>query len=144
MSEPKLEIYYHTFQDSRLEDAFQQNYVLVGTNTRDIKASMFLAEADLYSEEGVFSGKFTSCLNICEYPIEKVPPNFSLLRQRTFNLFLLEGNISGMVIQNNLDKLGNITFTPVYQSGIYYGKNILVNSFLINSNTIKITVFIFN
>ena len=144
MSEPKLEIYYHTFKDSRLEDAFQQNYVLVGENIRDIKPSMFLGEADLYSQEGVFSGKFMTCINACEYPIDKVPKNLSLLRQRTFNLFLSEGNISGMVIQNNPDKAGNITFTPIYQSGIYYGKNIQVNFFLLDSNTVKITIFIFN
>ena len=49
-----------------------------------------------------------------------------------------------MVVQNNRDPTFNFTFTPVYQSGVYYDKNIKVNVLFLDVDTIKITIFIFN
>lgn len=136
MSTPEIEIYYHSRKDFKFDDTLSQVYVPLSGTLNTGKTS--LKDADLYSQDGVLTGKLFQVENILNYNIKT---EFDTLVQSTNNYILQRGNLSGTV--SVLSFKDDIVFTPTFKTGYYYDKKVTIHATWVDDyNTRKTTIYI--
>jgi hypothetical protein len=131
-----VEVYYYPDEDYKNTDTFAISYTPLDDNSKNT-ASTTLREADLYTESGIIDGKLLVTRTRYDYNNTSI---YSTLTQLTISIFVSKGNLSGIVSYEDGNN-NNYFFTPSYQSGFYFGKNVLIQ--IEDNNGIrKITLFI--
>ena len=138
----EVQVYYYSKSEAILST---QKIDFIGTpeNSKNLTSYMTSRGANLYTESGIYFGKITSnsSWHIFNYESED-----QSIRDASSSIKTDKGILYGMwSVDNPKNFTGDniLTIKPGYQSGYYFGKNIIFNiETLNNSDVVKITIFI--